>query len=323
MVGAHWTCNVKGLASRLVGATLPASVGYANYQPVLFDLGALRDFCQALEELGFAGIQVQDHVVYPWAEDAYAYSAGGRIAHHPGQQMMEALSFLAAAAACSTHLALEASVIVLAQRHPLLVAKQAASIDVMSGGRLLLGVGPGWLEDEIAALGWDPGSRGARTDEALAVLVRALDEAHITFAGHHFTIDDVSLEPRPARPARELLWIGGGEAGALRRAMRRLGRWGSGWLVNPRLPFEAIPDALELARDEAERVGRGRPSFGVDLNIQFQGDADGVADVMARRVAAGGTRVSVFLGGLTPARSVDELIDLARRFAVGAGLVRA
>jgi probable F420-dependent oxidoreductase len=305
-----------------VAETLPVSVGYANYQPALHDLGALRAFCQALEELGYHGIQVQDHVAYPWDQEAYAYSAGGTLAHHPGQRMMEALTFLAAAAACSSRLALEASVIVLTQRHPLLVAKQAASIDALSGGRLLLGVGPGWLQAEIRALGWDPATRGARMDEALEVLVRALDDEHVRFTGEHFDFEDISLEPRPRRSAREMLWIGGGESGALSRAMRRLGRWGTGWLVNPRLPFEEIPAALQLARQEAESAGRGRPSFGIDLNIQFDGDPQKAADAMQRRLEAGGTRVSVFLGGLTPADTVDALIDLAVRFAEGAGLRR-
>lgn len=300
---------------RSAAAAIPFSAGYANYQPVLMDCGGLRAFCSALEDLGYAGIQVQDHVVYPWDEAAYGYSAGGKVAHHPGQQVMEALTFLAAAAGCSGRLGLEASVIVLPQRHPLLLAKQVASIDRLSGGRFLLGVGPGWLEAEMRALGWDPATRGSRMDEALEIVVTALDDEHVRFAGRHFKVDDVSVEPRPERPAREIVWVGGGEGGGLARAMRRLGRWGNGWLVNPRFPLEEIPGPLEVARAEARATGRGDVEFGVDLNIQFDGDQEHAADAYRRRVAAGATRVSVFLGGLEQAGSVDELVDLAERFS--------
>lgn len=302
-----------------IDSPLPVSIGFANYQPALMDVGGLRAFCTALEDLGYHGIQVQDHVAYPWAEDSYSYSAGGRVAHHPGQRVLEALSFLAAAATCSSSLALEASVVVLPQRHPLLVAKQAATVDRLSGGRLLLGVGPGWLRAEMAALGWDPATRGARMDEALAVLASALDEERVEGLGEHFPFGAVSLEPRPVRPSNELLWIGGGEAGGLEPAMRRLGRFGAGWIVNPRFPFEGIPAALARAADEARIVGRGKVRFGVDLNVQWH-EHDDIAAVLARRRAAGATRLSVFLGGLEVTGSVDELIARATSFATAAGL---
>lgn len=293
---------------------LPVSVGYVNYQPVLMDAEGLRAFCQALEDLGYAGVQVQDHVAYPWDEAAYGYSAGGKMAHRPGQHVLEAFSFLAAAATASDRLQLETSVLVLPQRHPLLVAKQAATIDRLSGGRLLLGLGPGWLRAETAAMGWDPATRGARMDEALELVVRALDDERVSYHGTHFSVSEVSLEPRPPRPARELVWIGGGEAGGLDATMRRLGRYGRGWLVNPRLPFEEVPGALATAREHAEAAGRSGEGFGLDFVLQFDGDEDRAADAVARRWDAGATRISVFLGGLEPAGSVDELIDLATRF---------
>ncbi len=294
---------------------LPVSVGYVNYQRCLMDTGALRDFCGALEELGYAGVQVQDHVAYPWDESAYGYSAGGTVSHHPGQQVLESLAVLATAAGCSTHLQLETSLIVLTQRHPLLVAKQAATIDALSGGRLLLGLGPGWLEAEIEALGWDASTRGARLDEALEVLTRAFDDERVSFDGEHFRFAEVSLEPRPQRRAREILWIGGGESGALRNAMRRLGRYGRGWLVNPRLPLDEIPGALALAREEARAAGRGNVDFGLDLIMLHRDDAEATAAAVRRRVEAGATRLTAFLGGLDQAPSVEALIGLAEEVA--------
>ena len=119
--------------------------------------------------------------------------------------------------------------------------------------------------------------------------------------------------------SNELLWIGGGEAGGLEPAMRRLGRFGAGWIVNPRLPFEEIPAALARAEDEARAAGRGEVRFGVDLNVQWH-EGDDVAAVVARRRAAGATRLSVFLGGLDVTESVDELIARATSFATAAGL---
>ncbi len=294
---------------------LPVSVGYVNYQPCLADLGALRAFCEAIEELGYAGVQCQDHLAYPWDPDAYHYAAGGRVAHHPGQPVMEAMTFLAVAAGCSRSLALETSVIVLPQRHPLELAKQAAALDRLSGGRLLLGVGPGWLRAEMAALGWDPRTRGQRMDEALGILEQAFDEPRVSAEGEHFRFDAVSLEPRPTRPATDLLWIGGGEAGGFDAAVRRLGRHGSGWLVNPRLPFERIPEGLELARQEASTHGRGDVDFGVDLILHTDDDLARLPAAVDRRRQAGATRLTVMLGGLEPAGSVDELIRRAHQVA--------
>ena len=299
---------------RLAG-DLPVSVGFANYQPSLTDAGALRDFCQALEDLGYAGVQCQDHLVYPWDESAYGSSAGGRAAHYPGQQVLEAFTFLATAAGCSQHLTLETSLIVLPQRHPLLVAKQAAAIDRLSGGRLLLGVGPGWLRDEMRALGWDPATRGERMDEALEIICRALDEPRVGYDGRHFRFEEVSLEPRPTRPADQLPWIGGGEANGLGPAMRRLGRHAAGWLVNPRLPLEQVPPALESARAEARAAGRGEVEFGLDVIIVFDGDASGLAEALAERREVGATRLTVLLGGVRPAAHLDELIGRAATFA--------
>lgn len=294
---------------------LPVSVGYANYQPCLSDLAALRAFCEAIEELGYAGVQCQDHLAYPWDPDAYHYAAGGQMAHHPGQPVIEAMTFLAAAASCSRALTLETSLIVLPQRHPLELAKQAAAIDQLSGGRLLLGVGPGWLRAEMAALGWDPATRGQRMDEALEILTRAFDEPRVSAAGEHFQFDAVSLEPRPERPATDLLWIGGGEAGGFDAAVTRLGRYGSGWLVNPRLPFERIAEGLERARQVAAAHDRGEVDFGVDLIVHTGEDLARLPAAVDRRRQAGATRLTVMLGGLEPAGSVDELIRRANDVA--------
>lgn len=290
---------------------LTVSVGYLNYQPCLGDVGALRGLCAALEELGYAGVQCQDHVVYPWDESAYQYAAGGRLAHRPGMPVMEAMAFLATVAGCSDTLQLETNLIVLPQRQPLLLAKQAATIDRLSRGRLLLGTGPGWLRAEMSALGWNPRTRGKRMDEALEVIRRAFDEPRVSHHGRHFNFDDVSLEPRPERPARELVWIGGGEAGGFSAATRRLGRHGAGWLVNPRMPFDRISEGLELARAEAHRCGRQSPDFGVDLVLHVGTDLDRVPDAVARRRAAGATRLTVMLGGLDTFDNVDHLIGVA------------
>lgn len=296
---------------------LSVSVGYVNYQPCLGDVGALRDFCVALEELGYAGVQCQDHVAYPWDVSAYQYAGGGRLAHRPGLPVMEAMTFLATAAGCSDALQLETNLVVLPQRHPLLLAKQAATIDRLSGGRLLLGTGPGWLRAEISALGWDPATRGERMDEALEVVRRAFEEPRVIHRGRHFDFDEVSLEPRPARRAREMIWIGGGEAGGFTAATRRLGRHGAGWLVNPRMPFDRIPEGLELARAEARRCGRQSTDFGVDLILHAGGDLDldRVPGAVARRQAAGATRLTVMLGGLDTCDDVDHLIEVAEDVA--------
>lgn len=177
---------------------------------------AIEEAARAAEALGYEGV---------WANDMVIRPATARRGTLGGGQVIEPLVTLASLIHLVPRLTLGTSVLVLPQRHPILVAKQAAALHLLSGGRLILGVGIGHRAAEFALLGADFAHRAAATDEALEVLQALWREpvAHYHGRFHHF--DAASLEPYPPAGGPPI-WIGGDTQGAIRRAAR----YGSGWL---------------------------------------------------------------------------------------------
>src|SRR5712692_10594683 len=244
---------------------------FPNYINDVGDPSTLRDFAQTLEGLGYWGIDAVDHIAYPWprAQDRRGLPAAGH--HQPWQTSIEPLSFLAALAPLTTHLRLRTSIIILPQREPILVAKQCASIDRLSGGRFELGVGVGWSEAEYAALGADCRTRGRRADEQLEIIQRCWTEEHVQFDGRYYQVDDMSVLPKPLQSPRPPIWIGGGRAD-LKPVMRRLGRYGDGWMVIGGFDADRIRDGLELAWAEAARASRPVGRFQVQAVLDATGE---------------------------------------------------
>jgi probable F420-dependent oxidoreductase len=133
------------------------------------------------------------------------------------------LGYLAAA---TTRVTIGTEVLVLPQREPTLVAKQVSTLDTLSGGRMRLGVGVGWQESEYEALGENFHDRGARMDEAIALLRTYWTDAHVNYAGKHYRANEMAMEPKSPQAGRLPIWVGG----ASEAALRRVGRLGDGWL---------------------------------------------------------------------------------------------
>ncbi|HEX6022049.1 MAG TPA: TIGR03619 family F420-dependent LLM class oxidoreductase [Solirubrobacter sp.] len=191
-----------------IGAKLP------NSGPLPFEVG-IPAMARALEEAGFDSLWVSDHIVMPREiRSRYPFAADGKATWSTDMPWFDAIVALAAAAAVTEHVRLGTAVLVLPLRHPVEFAKQAASIDAVSGGRLELGVGAGWLEEEFDALGVPFHERGRRLDESIAI-------ARGLWTGER---GDVLAYPTPAH--RIPVLIGGHSAAALRRAARY-----DGWLA--------------------------------------------------------------------------------------------
>jgi probable F420-dependent oxidoreductase len=225
--------------------------------PELIGAEAIAACARAAEAAGFDAVALSDHPCPP----ARWVAAGG---HHTLDPWV-ALSF---AAAATTRLRLMTQVLVLPYRSPFLVAKAAATLDVLSGGRLVLGVAPGYLAGEFAALGADFATRNEVSDEAIDVLRAAWRGEPIDLAGRGFAARGNLQRPRPARPGGPPIWVGGNSRRALRRAVER----GDGWMPFPAprglarhtrtAALETLDDlraALDYARAHAAAVGRGRP----------------------------------------------------------------
>lgn len=250
--------------------------------------GAIR-LARAAEAAGFDAVFAIDHVVLP-ADYAtpYPYSPTGRLPGSDASAYPDPLVWLAYVAAATTRLRLMTGVIILPQRNPLVLAKQAATLDAMSGGRLALGIGVGWLREEFAALGVPFEGRGARADEYIGAMRALWREDSASFAGTHVRFEGVSCNPKP--PAgRVPIIIGGSTAVAARRA----GRLGDGFFPSIGTPGAVAPlfDVMRRAADAAGRdPGAIEIMAGCPEALPGSGQ-DPLAAVAARRAEGVGTIV--------------------------------
>jgi probable F420-dependent oxidoreductase len=307
------------------GISLPGRGPLAKPDPVL-TLAAKAD------ALAYASIFVTDHVVLPasMARSVYPYSATGQLPGGAAQDYLEPLAMLGALARVTRRARLGTSVLVLPYRHPLVTAKILATIDQLSGGRLILGVGVGWLREEFEAVGAPPfEERGAVTDEYLRFMRATWTTDPVSFAGRYVSVRDVHALPKPAQSGGIPVWIGGHTDAAVRRAASL----GDGWH-----PIALRPPGLLFPDEYAKRVGQieewarvaGRDPRAITLTVRvpmevrskrfkppagdrplFQGTAEQViADV--RAYAAAGVTHFVFDHTHQDLRAV---LDNLERFA--------
>ena len=203
------------------------------------------------EAAGFDTLLAVDHVVLPDSyESTYPYSATGRLPGDRRAPMPDPLVWMAWAAAVTTRLRFMTAVIILPQRDPLVLAKQVATLDHMSGGRVELGIGIGWLKEEFAALGVPFHERGRRADEYVAAMRALWREDGARFAGRFVRFDGVSCNPKPVRGAVPIIVGGHSEAAA-----RRAGRLGDGFFPSTGAQVDTVP-LFDVVRRAAEEAGR-------------------------------------------------------------------
>jgi probable F420-dependent oxidoreductase len=210
------------------------------------------------EELGFDSVWAGDHLVMPVAPVS-GYPGGRGESRPPFDAtfwMLEPLTVLSVVAGCTSRVLLGTCILVMPYRNPVLLAKMLATLDVVSGGRVILGAGLGWLKkEEFEALAAPPyEARGEVTNEWIAIMRACWTENQVTFAGQYYRLEPVYCEPKPTRSIP--VWIGGNS----RAALRRTGRLGDGWLGGTLDP-EAVRAAVARARAEAHAAGRDPASL--------------------------------------------------------------
>lgn len=267
---------------------------------------------RAIEEIGYDQLDMFDHVVMGFA------TPDRKAPMYPPQMpIMEALMTLAFAAAVTRRIGLGTEVLVLPQRQPVLVAKQVATLDVLSAGRVRLGVGVGWQASEYQTLGEDFTTRGRRMDEAIDLLRAYWGEERVEHDGTWYRADAMAMEPKSPQAGNLPIWIGGNSA----RALRRVGERGDGWLATAYTDAAAARAAIDTIRRHAEAAGRDPDAIGLQQMLDvpprdaggkaFYADADRVVE-RAEAVQAMGfewgalNATAMFQAG---ARSVDALID--------------
>ncbi len=209
------------------------------------------------ERLGFHSAMIADHVVFPvTSESDYPYTLDRK--HPSGGDALETFSILGVVAGATERLRLVTSVLVLPYRNPVLTAKMVASLDVLSGGRVTLGVGVGWLREEFEALDSpDFTRRGAVTDEWLAIFKTLWTQSPASFSGAFYNFADIRAEPFPLQKPHPPIWVGGHSPAALRRTARH----GDGWhpvgaIAASPLPPQEMVVHLETLKRLCDAEGR-------------------------------------------------------------------
>ncbi len=229
--------------------------------PRLPDAAGIRRFVQRAEELGFESALAGDHVLLPTGgTNQYPYTADGSFSRPADEPFLETMTLLGYLAACTETIKLGSTVIILPYRNPLVQAKMFASLDVLTGGRMICGVGVGWLEKEFDTLGVPYAERGAMSDEFLQIFQVLWTQAHPEFHGKYYDIEGIQFYPKPVQQPRIPIWVGGHS----RPALRRVAKYGDCWHTTRQTP-DFVAQNLPYLRTQAERAGRDPAAISVSL----------------------------------------------------------
>ncbi|MEQ8483743.1 MAG: LLM class F420-dependent oxidoreductase [Pseudomonadales bacterium] len=236
--------------------------GLAFASSVGIDGPAAVEICRVAEQAGFESVWGGEHVILPSRIDSrYPYTADGKIPAEPDTPIPDPLIWLAFAAAAAPTLRLGTCILIVPQRNPLVLAKELATLDRLSGGRVELGIGVGWLEEEFNALGVPWARRGARNDEYVAAMRTLWSGAEVSFRGEFVEFESVTCSPRPEAGGIPII-IGGDTDAAIRRVVR---------LADGYFPGEGDPERLggliRRVREAAERADRDPDT--IQINAMF------------------------------------------------------
>jgi probable F420-dependent oxidoreductase len=266
---------------------------------------AIRDYAQAVEAMGYTHILAYDHVVGASTATRPNWT-GPYTSETPFHEVFVLFGYLAAV---TERVELVPGVVILPQRQTALVAKQAAEVDVLSGGRFRLGVGIGWNSVEYQALGEDFHNRGARSEEQIEVLRALWSEPVVTFHGRWHHIEAAGINPLPVRRSIPI-WLGGSADATLRRTARL----GDGWM--PQLPpDDRARDMVERLRTYAREAGRDPAAIGIEARLdldQTHGDAGAWKRFAEGWRALGATHLTIETMGLG-LPSPDAHVEMLRR----------
>ena len=285
--------------------------GLAFASSIAIDHQASMEICRRAEAAGFESLWGGEHVILPSKiESSYPYTADGKIPAMPDTPIPDPLIWLAFAAAAAPSMRLGTCILIVPQRNPLILAKELATLDQLSGGKVELGLGVGWLQEEFDALGVPWERRGARNDEYIEAMRTLWSGPEVEFHGEFVDFPTVTCSPRPVQPTIPIL-VGGDSEVAIRRAAR---------LADGYFPGEGDVDRLAAlitrVRQAAEDAGRDPDE--IEINAMFSAQmTDPVAGVERfTELGVGRTMVPAFFfagdGGL------DRMDEFAGR-AIAAG----
>jgi probable F420-dependent oxidoreductase len=221
------------------------------------DPATVRAFAQTLESLGYDFLEAPDHVLGVNLASRPDWEAGRNTSADLFHDPFVLFGFLTG---CTTKLGFSTGVLILPQRQTVLVAKQAASLDVLCGGRFRLGIGVGWNAVEFVGLNEDFHNRGRRSEEQVQVMQQLWAAPHVTFKGRWHTIEDAGINPLPVN-RRVPVWYGGHHE----QTLARIAKWGDGWMPNAYPPDQSALDIFEKLRGLVRAEGRDPASVGIEV----------------------------------------------------------
>ena len=284
------------------------------------------------EEFGFDTLLTGDHILVPKnISSVYPYTEGGEFPGSGSGESMEQITLLSYIAGQTSKIRLVTSVLIVPHRNPLIAAKSLATLDLLSGGRLVVGVGVGWMREEFQALGLPPfEERGAVTDEYIRAFKVLWTEDDPHFQGKYISFDDISFLPKPVQKPHPPIWVGGES----RPALRRTAELADGWYPlgsNPTFPMgtpEQLKAGMERLAGYAERFGRDpsnietiyrthqfellKQAAGPD-RLPFVGDADQIAGDIRQYQDMGVT--SMIWDFLRQTDDLDSMLGLMEDFS--------
>ena len=229
--------------------------------PRLPDVPGLRRFVETAEELGFESVLAGDHIVLPTeGTNQYPYTSDGSFSRPTDEPFLETMTLLGYLAACTSRIKLGSTVIILPYRNPVVQAKMFASLDVLTNGRIICGVGVGWLEKEFEILGLDYHQRGAMTNEFLGIMQALWTQQNPEYHGKFYNIDGIQFEPKPVQKPGIPIWVGG----HTKAALRRTAKYGSCWHTTRQTP-EFVAENLPYLRERVEKEGRDQSEVTISL----------------------------------------------------------
>lgn len=255
--------------------------------------------CRAAERLGYDSLWVSDHVFIPLeVRSRYPFSASGRFPAPPGTPVFEPIPVLAWIAGVTRRVEIGVNVLIVPYRNPVVTAKQLATIDVLSGGRLALGIGVGWMKEEFDVLRAEPYEQRGRVTDEYVQLWKELWTAEVpSFKGRYYEVSGITFEPRPPHPIPILV---GGVSDA---ALRRVARYGDGWHAWTTLPEGAARDVARL-RSMVEAEGRDPAAIRV-----MMGNA-----VRLQRPGAPAIEITEFDGPEPVVGTAEQVIETMRAY---------
>lgn len=301
MDSSHPSSLIPHSSSLRIGCTFPqADIGD--------DPAAIRDFAQTAEALGYSHVTIYDHVLGAVHEGRNPPLTGPYTEHSPFHEPFVTFGYLAAV---TSTIELCTGVIVLPQRQTVLVAKQAAEVDILSGGRLRLGVGSGWNYVEYEGLGQEWRTRGRRQEEQITLMRRLWEEPVLDYTGGFHRVDRAGILPRPRRHIP--LWMGGVSDAVLRRA----GRLADGFMFSAGGPRSM--EQAQIVRRYAAEAGRDPAAFGIEGMLSYSAGPDRWGPQLEGWRTAGATHVCMRAPGEQPSGPATQIAAL-RRYAEGIGL---